>query len=71
MLGHSQRIAGFREVLQKEYPAMHIAEILENNDDEQQSARLVAQALKCHRDVTALYFAAGGVAGGVDAARSR
>lgn len=68
MLGHSQRIAGFREVLQKEYPAMNIVEILENNDDEQRSARLVAQTLKCHRDVTALYFAAGGVAGGVDAA---
>ena len=66
--GHNQRVYGFSRVLQKEFPQAVIADVVENNDDDQVSANCVAQALQADPSINALYFSAAGVRGGVEAA---
>ena len=67
MLGHNQRIQGFLESIQNEYPNMKYVGMAENNDDDIQSYNVVKQLLKAHPEITAFYFAAAGVYGGVKA----
>jgi LacI family transcriptional regulator len=67
MLGHNKRIEGFSQIIKNEYSAIQIADIVENNDDEQTSYEVTKQLLITHKDITALYFTAGGVEGGIKA----
>jgi LacI family transcriptional regulator len=71
MLGHNKRIEGFREIIESEYSDIQIADIAENNDDEQTSYEVTQQLLINNRDITALYFTAGGVEGGLRAVCER
>lgn len=64
VLCHSERIRGFREVLEKDYPDIQIAEIAENHDDEFESYAITKRILESCPDIEALFFSAAGVCGG-------
>ena len=67
VLCHSERIRGLTETLEASYPRIHIAEILENHDDEFESYALTRQLLRQNSSIDALFFAAAGVFGGCKA----
>ena len=67
VLCHSERIRGFREVLDKDYPNIQIAEIAENHDDEFESYALTKKILERYPKISALFFTAAGVSGGCKA----
>lgn len=70
ILCHTERIAGFRQAILKNYPNIHIVETIENHDDEIESYEKTTALLKTHPDLNALFFAAGGVYGGCRAVLS-
>ena len=63
ILCHTERIAGFRSAISS-CDNIHIADIVNNNDDETESYDLTTALLNNHPEVNALYFTAGGVYGG-------
>ena len=63
ILCHTERIAGFRSAISAR-DNIHIADIVNNNDDETESYDLTTALLNNHPEVNALYFTAGGVYGG-------
>lgn len=65
MLGHNQRIAGFRGVV-ADNPAISIVDVRENNDDNATS-RCVTAALIATHHPDLIYFCAAGTEGGVEA----
>ncbi len=67
MLGHSQRVHGFLEDMKQDYPNMRCVDVVENYDDDEKSYTVVKRLLKKSPDITAVYFAAGGVNGGIRA----
>jgi LacI family transcriptional regulator len=67
MLGHSQRVEGFLNDMKQDYPNMTCVDILENNDDDAKSYEVVKKLMKTSPEITAVYFAAGGVNGGIRA----
>lgn len=67
VLCHSERIRGLTETLESSYPRIHIAEILENHDDEFESYALTKQLLQQNSHLDALFFVAAGVSGGCKA----
>lgn len=67
VLCHSERIRGFREVLDNNYPNIQIAEIAENHDDEFESYALTKKILDTYPKISALFFTAAGVTGGCKA----
>lgn len=67
VLGHNQRVYGFSRVMKSDYPGAEIVDVVENNDDEDLSFRVVAETLARYPQINALYFAAGGVIGGAQA----
>jgi LacI family transcriptional regulator len=67
VLCHSERIRGFKEVLEADYPDIHIAEIRENHDDEFESYAITKQILENYPKMDALFFTAAGVWGGCKA----
>lgn len=66
ILCHTERIAGFSHVAAS-YGNIHIVDIINNNDDENESYRLTTTLLANHPEINALYFTAGGVYGGCKA----
>lgn len=64
ILCHTERIAGFTEVLRPYRDNIHITDIVEVHDDEIESYEKTTKLLKEHPEINALYFAAGGVYGG-------
>ena len=63
MLGHRQRIEGFRSQLEAEFPSMTLVEVVENNDDDAVSSEAVTELF--HRtSPRGLYFGAAGAAAG-------
>ncbi|MCD7726242.1 MAG: LacI family DNA-binding transcriptional regulator [Clostridiales bacterium] len=69
ILCHTERIAGFQNVL-RAYPRITIADTITNNDDEVESYALTNDMLLRHPEINALYFSAGGVYGGCRAVLS-
>ncbi len=67
VLCHSERIRGLSETLETSYPKIHIAEILENHDDEFESYAATRQLLQENQKIDAIFFAAAGVFGGCKA----
>lgn len=68
MLGHNQRIEGFRQVLEAEFPRITLADVAETNDDDDTAYDAVMDLL-IHQRPDALYFCAGGLMGGIRAVR--
>lgn len=66
MLGHHQRIEGFLTTCAADFPQMKIAAVKENNDDENLSYHCTKSLLEEY-PLSALYFCAGGVSGGIRA----
>lgn len=67
ILSHTDRAYGFQSCIQKKYPRIHVAALLENQDDEVESFHVTQKLLQTHPELNALYFAAGGVYGGCKA----
>ncbi len=67
ILCHSERIRGFKEALEQNYPHIQIAEIRENHDDEFESYAITKQILESYPKMDALFFTAAGVWGGCKA----
>ena len=65
ILGHSQRVQGFREVCEKDYPRMAIRAVAETDDDDATAYQETRKMLLEHPDIRALYFCAGGIDGGI------
>lgn len=63
ILCHTERIAGFAQVI-RSHPHIRIADIVNNNDDDTESYTLTEQLLADHPEINAFYFTAGGVYGG-------
>lgn len=70
ILCHTERIAGFKQEIQKNYPNMQIVETIENHDDDIESYEKTTTLLQAHPEINALFFAAGGVYGGCRAVLS-
>lgn len=64
VLCHTDRIQGFCDTVFHAYPRIHIAETIENSDDEFESYDKTLELLNRHPEINALYFTAGGVYGG-------
>ena len=60
---HSQRIAGFKDCIVKNYPNIKVVETIYNNDDDIKSFELTSKLIE-DKNINALFFVAGGVYGG-------
>jgi len=67
ILGHSQRIQGFSEVCEKDYPRITVCAVAQTNDDDATAYEETRRMLLEHPDIKALYFCAGGIDGGIRA----
>jgi LacI family transcriptional regulator len=56
MLGHNQRIQGFKDVIREKYPYLKLIYVLENQDDDIISYNIVSGLLKEHRDIDVLFL---------------
>ncbi len=63
VLGHAQRIAGFRNVASRKFAGFEIVDVAETNDDEIVAYDVTRLMLEQHSDINALYVVAGGVYG--------
>ena len=63
VLCHTERIAGFKEMI-KDCKNIYISATITNQDDDFESYEMTARLLKSHPEINALYFTAGGVYGG-------
>lgn len=70
ILCHTERILGFTQTLEKNYPRLQIVEMVENHDDDVESFEKVTKMLTAHPKINTLYFVAGGVYGGCQAVQS-
>ena len=64
VLCHTQRIAGFSDVVSSCAPGMQILDTFKNHDDEFESYEVTRFFLRKHPDANALFFAAAGLTGG-------
>jgi LacI family transcriptional regulator len=69
VLCHTERLQGLRRSLETSYPRIHISQIAENHDAEEESYQLTKKMLEENPNMNALFFAAGGVYGGCRAIR--
>lgn len=63
ILCHTERIAGFKNIIDN-YDNLHISATIMNQDDDFESYEMTTRLLKEHPEINALYFTAGGVYGG-------
>lgn len=63
ILGHNQRISGFRDVLCRKFPYLHIVDIGETNDDDIAAFQTTQQMLQSHPEITGLFIVAAGTYG--------
>lgn len=52
----SRRISGFREVMEKQYPKIHLLDTVYCQEDEEQAERLTEQILKEYPEVSGIYM---------------
>ncbi|MDO5345863.1 MAG: LacI family DNA-binding transcriptional regulator [Lachnospiraceae bacterium] len=64
VLCHTERIAGFLDVIGRTAPGIQVLDTLKNHDDEFESYEVTKHFLKAHPDADAIFFAAAGVHGG-------
>lgn len=68
ILGHQQRVDGFSQVCEQDYPRIHVRAVAETEDDNEIGYRVTKEMLKNH-SLDALYFCAGGIDGGIRAVK--
>lgn len=69
MLGHNQRITGFRQSTKEEFPNIQVADIVACNDDDETAYHEVLTSLRAHPQVDSLFLVAGGQQGAAQALR--
>ncbi len=67
ILCHTERIAGFVDVIQRDYSSLSFTEVLHAHDNNEESYEKTLQLLEKHPDITAMFYAAGGIIGGCNA----
>jgi LacI family transcriptional regulator len=67
MIGHQERVAGFRAVLAERHPQCRVAEVLESFESGERAGELVYQTLKGNPSVRGIYNASAGAQPIVDA----
>lgn len=70
VLCHTERVAGFCSTIKEHYPNLHIADMVENHDDETESYEKTTLLLKEHPDIDALFITAGGTYGACQAVKA-
>lgn len=63
ILGHNQRVEGFKEVAARKYPKFDIIDMVETNDDDIQGFEVCKKMLSNHPEIDALYIVAAGAYG--------
>lgn len=63
VLGHAQRILGFKNVMNEKYPNFNIVNFEEANDDEILAFDITKKMLEQNKDINAIFVVAGGVYG--------
>jgi LacI family transcriptional regulator len=71
MLGHVQRVGGFKRVIEEKYPGIKTACVLENGDDDIISYSLVSKLLDERTDIDVLFFVGAGTYGGIRAVEEK
>lgn len=69
VLGHIQRIEGFVEVINECYSGIRVVDIQECFDDDIVAYEKTKQMIEEHPEMTALYFCAAGIDGGIRAVK--
>lgn len=69
MLGHTMRVEGFQEVIGKSYSHITVVDVAETFDDDEVAYAQTKKLLSVHNNITALYFCAGGIDGGIKAVK--
>ena len=64
ILNHEERIEGFKNVISKKYPNIHVECVAECFDDDYKAYEAIQNILIVHPSVNAFLFVAGGVYGG-------
>ncbi|WRS27722.1 LacI family DNA-binding transcriptional regulator [Oscillospiraceae bacterium MB08-C2-2] len=68
--GHVQRVQGFSDYVEENYPDMHIADIVTNNDDDLESYDETLKMLQNHPEIDSIFLVSGGVRGTCRAVQS-
>lgn len=63
ILGHNQRVVGFKNIYKNKYPNFKIMDIRETNDDDIQAFEVTKAMLEEHPNINALFIVAAGVYG--------
>lgn len=63
ILGHNQRISGFREVIAKKYQGLQVVDCVENDDDDICAFQVTKNMLTSHPEIDAVFVVAAGVYG--------
>lgn len=63
ILGHSERIAGFRSVMKDRYPGFQVVDVAETNDDDIIAFETTKTMLTNHPDITGIFVVAAGTYG--------
>lgn len=63
ILGHRQRVKGFSEIVQAQFPHIHMTAKAYDDDDEAQAQECASQMMQAHPDIQAFFVAAAGISG--------
>lgn len=63
VLGHNQRISGFRNIMKKRYPDFKVLDFAECNDDDDRAFQVTKKMLKENPSIDAIFIVAAGVSG--------
>lgn len=70
ILGHAERVSGFRTNISEKAPGIEIVEIVENLDDDFESYSITRTLMQEHPEIDALFFTGGGSFGACRAVES-
>ncbi len=65
--GHRERINGLKEYLEKNDNGIQIIDIIENEDNDDKSYKMINQYIQKNKDFDGVFFSAGGIEGGIKA----
>lgn len=63
ILGHNQRITGFKNVLESKYPDIEVVEFADTNDDDIRAYEVTTKMLVNNKSINAIFIVAAGVYG--------
>lgn len=70
ILGHAERVSGFRTNISQKAPGMEIVKVVENLDDDFESYAITQALMQEHPEINALFFTGGGSFGACRAVES-